>query len=205
MQIQCSNCQKEFNVPEEKLPQSSKFNFKCPSCKAKTQIDLSGRETPGQNEQDPLEADPLNEPDYFPPGSSTALVCTLDKELEQKVQAYMESKGCYVTTAPSRDLAVSKARLNRYNLVFVQENEIFAPLLEEINTWPGSIRAETNVILMGEKAPSFHQHQAFLQAVNFYLNSEDREKLEDFLHLCLREYEMGKELWNKAKEDLQYA
>lgn len=199
MEIKCSNCHKAFNLPEEKLPRAPRFTFKCPSCQEKTVVEL---ET-GEKILDGVSGveDKATEPDYFPPGASTVLISVTDEDLEERVRSYLEGKGYYLTLARDPDVAAAKARLNRYNLVFVQDEERFAPLMNEVHSWVGNVRRETNVIMIGERAESFHQSKAFLLAVDFYLNIKDREKIEEYLLLCIKEHEVMNELWFKAARE----
>jgi len=40
MKVRCSNCKKEFNLPDERLPKGKQIAFPCPSCKALIELDL---------------------------------------------------------------------------------------------------------------------------------------------------------------------
>jgi HD-like signal output (HDOD) protein len=40
MKVRCSNCKKEFNIPDERLPKGKQIAFPCPSCKALIELDL---------------------------------------------------------------------------------------------------------------------------------------------------------------------
>jgi len=199
MEIKCSNCRKAFNVPEEKLPRAPRFTFKCPSCQEKTVVELeTGEKKP---DRATVAEDMATEPDYFPPGAFTALISVIDEDLEERVRSYLEGKGYYLTLAQDADVAAAKARLNRYNVVLVQDDERFYPLMNEVHSWVGNVRRETNVIMIGDGAESFHQSKAFLLAVDFYLNMKDREKIEEYLLLCIKEHEVMNELWFKAARE----
>lgn len=58
MKITCHNCQKSYNIPDDKLPQGKKVVFPCPKCKS--QIDLDLRDTPdaGQDAAAAAQAEP---------------------------------------------------------------------------------------------------------------------------------------------------
>lgn len=40
MKVRCSNCTKEFNIPDERLPMGQKISFPCPVCKGLIELDL---------------------------------------------------------------------------------------------------------------------------------------------------------------------
>ncbi|MBN1277250.1 MAG: zinc-ribbon domain-containing protein [Deltaproteobacteria bacterium] len=41
MRVECANCHKTYNIPDEKLPDKKHVVFECPACKAKIKVDLS--------------------------------------------------------------------------------------------------------------------------------------------------------------------
>lgn len=45
MKINCSNCKKEFNIPDERLPMGRQIAFPCPGCKALIELDLRQNES----------------------------------------------------------------------------------------------------------------------------------------------------------------
>ncbi|MFP4168684.1 MAG: zinc-ribbon domain-containing protein [Desulfonatronovibrionaceae bacterium] len=198
MEIKCTNCSKVFNVPDEKLPDAPKFTFKCPSCREKNVVDLQG----GAEDNRPDLSGPAGaEPDYFPPGAKIALISVLDEDIEDRIRSYLDSKGYYLTVTHDPDTAAAKARLNRYNVVVVQDDERLEPLTTEVHSWVGYVRRETNVIMIGERAASFDQSKAFLLAVDFYLHIRDKEKIEEYLLLCINEHEVINQLWYRAAKE----
>jgi HD-like signal output (HDOD) protein len=60
MKVGCSNCKKEFNIPDERLPKEKQIAFPCPNCKALIELDLrrkiSGDESSSskENQEDHL-------------------------------------------------------------------------------------------------------------------------------------------------------
>ena len=40
MKIECRNCKKVFNIPDDRLPKDESIAFPCPSCKSRIEIDL---------------------------------------------------------------------------------------------------------------------------------------------------------------------
>ncbi|MFO7643159.1 MAG: HDOD domain-containing protein [Desulfosarcina sp.] len=40
MKVECENCSKSFNLPDDRLPRGKKVSFPCPACKTKITLDL---------------------------------------------------------------------------------------------------------------------------------------------------------------------
>ena len=74
-------------------------------------------------------------------------------------------------------------------------------MLKEIARWPGQVRREVNVILLGRKGSSFDPKQAFLQGVNVYLDQSDTDNAEQYLDQARSEFEQLKEPWNMVKQE----
>jgi HD-like signal output (HDOD) protein len=53
MKVKCSNCSKEFNIPDERLPMGQKIAFSCPICKGLIELDL--RQNISEGEPLPVE------------------------------------------------------------------------------------------------------------------------------------------------------
>lgn len=43
MKVECINCQKVYNIPDERLPMGKKVAFSCPNCKERISLDLRSR------------------------------------------------------------------------------------------------------------------------------------------------------------------
>jgi HD-like signal output (HDOD) protein len=43
MKVECPNCQKVYNIPDERLPTGKKVAFPCPNCKERISLDLRSR------------------------------------------------------------------------------------------------------------------------------------------------------------------
>jgi HD-like signal output (HDOD) protein len=55
MNVRCSKCKKEFNIPDERLPMGKKIAFPCPACKGLIELDL--RQNVSKEEPAPPEKD----------------------------------------------------------------------------------------------------------------------------------------------------
>lgn len=63
MKFECPNCNKSYNVPDEKLPRKKKIIFPCPSCKGQIELNLDpGGAAPAQNESQAAETTVAEKP-----------------------------------------------------------------------------------------------------------------------------------------------
>lgn len=53
MKIECRNCQKAFEVPDERLPKGRKIAFPCPFCEVTIEVDLPDKAGTGSGAGDP--------------------------------------------------------------------------------------------------------------------------------------------------------
>ena len=61
MKVECENCSKSFELPDDRLPAGKKISFPCPACKSKITLDLRVQSEPVQ-EQKPEEPTPVAAP-----------------------------------------------------------------------------------------------------------------------------------------------
>ena len=43
MRVNCLNCNKVFDIPDERLPMGKKIVFPCPDCKGSIELDLTSK------------------------------------------------------------------------------------------------------------------------------------------------------------------
>lgn len=76
MEVSCANCNKSYNLPDDRLPQGKVISFPCPACKAKIRLDLRQKD-----EEDPEESGKV----VFKPLADSS-EAALDKEdLKKKI------------------------------------------------------------------------------------------------------------------------
>lgn len=196
MLITCGSCDKQFKIPEEKVPDVPKFFLKCPECGEKI---LVNREESQEKSQKLLESFTV-EPEMHPPGSMVAFVYLRDKDLFEKIAACLKEKGYIVSSAKNIEEAVAKLGLNRYNLVIFEEGQ-GGKLLEEIDKWPGNVRRNINVVAIGEKAKTFDPNIEFILGVNSYISMEDLNRLNEILDNVFKRYEDFLTPWKFVSND----
>ncbi len=142
------------------------------------------------------------QPDLFPPGAKVCFMLLRDKSLLEELDGIFRKQGYYTVEATDPEQGLAKLRLNQYQVVLIQDHSEHQELLEEIGSWPGQVRRSLNLILIGENAPSMHQEQALVKGANFYLNSGDRDNMEQLIRDCLKGYQLYYHPWNKVLEEM---
>ncbi|RQD64529.1 response regulator [Desulfonatronovibrio magnus] len=140
------------------------------------------------------------EPDFFPPGSNVCFICLTEADTAKNLQTIFKEQGYLTTGAASVSTAVQKLRLNQYQCIVLEDRPDFKPIYDEIKTWPGNIRRDINLILIGSDAPSLHQQKAFIAGANFFINKGDLERMKELINQALKGYEDYYQPWNQARE-----
>ncbi len=144
------------------------------------------------------------EPEFFPPGSKVCFVCLTDPEISRTIRTVFESHGYLTTGTHDVEIARQKLRLNQYQIVVVvlEANPEYKGIFHEINTWPGNLRRDINLIVMGKKAPSLHQQMAFIMGANYYLNLNDAPKMENLIKQVIDGHAEYYQSWNQVREEV---
>ena len=140
------------------------------------------------------------EPDFFPPGTRVCFICLSSSDLIQDLQTVFEDHGYLTTATCDVETARQKLRLNRYQAVAIEAGHDFRDLFLEISSWPGRIRRETNLMVLGRKAPSLHQQMPFIMGANFYLNINDMPRMKDLITQAVEGYQKYYQPWREARE-----
>ena len=198
MRFNCSSCQRELNIPEDKLPSSDKFKVRCPKCKQELILEKSKALTEGAK---PGDAEPMMEqgfssgldsitiePEIFPPGAKIVFTMVNDERWLEAISSFFQEMGYYESTAGSEDEATLKVRLNDYHVIILEDEEANRQIFDEVGTWNGLRRRECNVIALGRDAPSLDSKMSFELGVNFYLNKQDLVAANDLFRDLLRGY-----------------
>lgn len=204
MRISCQQCAKGFNLPEDKIPEKGSFRFSCPACGAKNTIVLDQENTGRPREQaqsEPRVQQPPKqtvEPEVHPPGAQVALLFVQDPIWLEKAGDFLKTNDFSLSLAQTPEEATQKLRLNRYQLVLIEDDPQAGVLLREISQWSGRFRREVNCVLVGDQGQSFDHLTAFLKGVNTYLSKADRDQAEPLL-------EQAREQWVKHLQPFRAA
>ena len=196
MEIQCSNCNKRFKIPDEKVPNVSKFSVKCPACGYKIRVERNLHTKSKKNSVDQALNLPSVEPEMHPPGSKVAFVFLKEKELFDKLEKILKELGYIISTASNTEEAVAKINLNRYNMIVISEVPDTKMIFKEIELWPGNLRRQINVIAMGSSAKTFDPNKEFILGVNSYISTDEFENIDDLIQNAIKRHEDFLTPWN---------
>ncbi len=154
------------------------------------------------NEQKADNKSPRVEPDFFPPGSKVCFLCMPDENMVESLQDIFKNQGFLTSKTADIPTAVKKLRLNKYQCIVTQDGPEFQNVIAEISSWPGNIRRDVNLIIMGDQEPSFHQQKTFIYGANSYLNINDTDRMDELIRQVIEAYDEHYQPWNQAREAL---
>lgn len=192
MQVKCSSCAREINIPDNKIPQGQAFNLNCPECKTKMRVD---------QHLEPPESDPKVAFD------AASLVVDDGFEEEEEIEIYDEhdkialildrqNDDQWVTTltdleykfqrAKSPEHAMHKLRFNQYHVVAIHEKFgdstlETSPLYAFIRDMPMDTRRKMFIAMVGENFKTLDNMEALAYSVNLVINQKDFDQLEVIL------------------------
>ena len=216
MEIVCQNCNSRFRLPDEKLPSGRMVSVKCSKCDSKIEIDTEPEtETATQSkhpqavvkEVDSGAYDASEKPfDYIQEGMETALVCEHDQGVKQKIRSALEHMNYHLVEAASARNAVKYMRFHVYNLVVL--NEAFEAagaesnrVLQYVSQLPINTRRDMFIVLLGNDFKTADNMTAFNRSVNFVVNPQDIDDIENILKGSITEHEQFYQVFKESLEN----
>ncbi len=198
MLIVCDRCNKQFKIPDEKLPNVQKFAIKCPSCGEKIVVNREKDGVVPEEKQDLY----LNiEPEMYPPGEVVAFVYLCNDETYSNVGDVLRDKGYIISSAKNIDEAVAKLHINRYDMLFFEDNKEGDRIREIVAAWTGNVRREINVICLGDRSKTFDPNIEFILGVNSYISVQDIDNIQNILEECIKRHKEFLTPWNYVKKN----
>jgi len=208
MQVECNECQRSMNIPDEKLPKDQAFSVTCPGCKNKIKVDqhLKTQESPTPPAPEPEEAldassmvvehEDFEDDDelvIYEEGDQLALV--LDEKNQSVWTEALESRDYKIQYAKSPEHAVHKMKFTHFHFIALHENygnkgldnnPVYKTLIE----MPMVTRRNIFFALLGTNFKTLNNMQAFQKSANVVINEKDFDKLGDVLKKSISENEI---------------
>ena len=213
MQVECGQCGREINLPDEKLPQALRFKFTCPSCGNKVVVErsepVSGTEQPQEDEFSPApepDLPPLPaEDEYFPPGAEVLFAFVQDSRWAEAVETFAKENGLYLSRTDSAEQGVLKLRYTAYRAVVIEQGAESAELLNELGRVQGVTRRQTLCVLITPETASFDPQHAFFRGVDCCLKREEAAEAPTLLVQAYEAFLRRLEPWKAAEKQLEAA
>ena len=193
MQVECTSCAREINIPDDKIPAGQAFNLNCPGCKTKIRVDQHLK-PPVPDPTESLDANSLlvdeefedddDEIEIYDEHDQIAII--LDKKNDDIWATTLTELDYKIQRAKSPEHGVHKLRFNQYHVVVLHEK--FggttlknSPLYEFIRDMPMDTRRKTFVALVGANFKTLDNMEALAYSVNLVINEKDFDQLETIL------------------------
>ena len=219
MEVICSSCEKKIKIPRDKVPAEKAFSLRCPSCKAKINVDLkeqnkdNGFQAPAsgwlQENDDPETAsvnsasqsteeeyDANEKPfDFLEEEGLTAMVCENDPAAIKKIREVLDIMEYSVTTPGSVRDALRKMKYHVYDLILVNESfDGSSPgtngILISLERLNMSVRRNIFVGLITRQFATRDNMAAFLKSVNLTIHEKDIPHIDRVLKSAINENEL---------------
>jgi hypothetical protein len=208
MQVECNECQRSMNIPDEKLPKDQAFSITCPGCKNKIKVDqhLKTQESPTSAALKPeevldapsmvVEHEDFEDDDelvIYEEGDQLALV--LDEKNQSAWTEALESRDYKIQYAKSPEHAVHKMKFTHFHFIALSENYGNKgldnnPVYQTLIKIPMVTRRNIFFALLGTNFKTLKNMQAFQKSANVVINEKDLDKLGDVLKKSITENEI---------------
>ena len=192
MQVECSGCAREINIPDNKIPKDQAFSLTCPSCKTKMRVDqhlkpASSNATGSLDAASLIVDEEFDEDEVFEIyDEHDKIALILDRQNEDLWTTTLTELEYKLQTAKSPEHAVHKLRFNQYHVVVLHEKYgdtdlKTSPLYEFIRDMPMHTRRKTFIAVVGAKFKTLDNMEALAYSVNLVINQKDMDQLETVL------------------------
>lgn len=192
MQIECSSCAKDINIPDNKVPQGQAFNLTCPGCKTKIRVDQHLK--PPESDSIGLDATSMVVDEDFEDEDETfeiydehdKIALIMDRQHDEQWATALTELEYKLQRAKSPEHAIYKLKFNQYHVIALHEKFggttlETSPLYEFIRDMPMTNRRKTFVAIVGNKFKTMDNMEALALSVNLVINEKDFDQLETIL------------------------
>ena len=187
MNVQCSNCQSRFNIPDHKLPRERDAVFSCPKCREKIHVPAGSGGTPNIDIDKPASG---NRPGAPLQSRPRALILALEGPFLEPAVTAAGQLGYAVETAADPAEAVRKMAYHVYPLVIMEDR--FDPdgriISRHMDTVDMSVRRSICLVLMGRSLKTGDPMTALSAGVNGVVGPEALPDIAPVLTEMIREH-----------------
>jgi len=193
LDVICSACNAKFKVQKDKLPANQKVQIKCPKCKKPIAIDTSSGNVDKEKTKVGFSVD-QNLIEFLGEGIDLALICAGDSKFRNRMTDVLEGLNYRVRITDSKEEAIGRLQMNRYNLVAVEDDfggKSFSdnPVIDFIKPLKMNKRREIIVILITESFKASDTFMAYTNNVNMIINPSDIDSLEKIISTGIGSHE----------------
>jgi predicted Zn finger-like uncharacterized protein len=186
MNIRCTNCHSQFNIPDHKLPKEKDAVFNCPKCKEKIHIPAASK-----NADNPA-ATPVPAALQGPvlQNQERALVLISEGPFRQPAVSAVRQLGYGIETAADPADAIRKMAYHVYPLVILEDrfDQGKARILLHLNTLDMSVRRRICLVLMGQSYKTGDPMAALHASVNCVAGPDSLSQLSGVLSAALTDH-----------------
>ncbi|HKK99795.1 MAG TPA: zinc-ribbon domain-containing protein [Desulfotignum sp.] len=185
MNIRCSHCKSQFNIPDDKLPKDRDAVFTCPKCKEKNHI--SPAKTPEKNGPETLVSSGSG---FSPEGRERALVLVAEGPFQKAAHAAVRQLGFTKDTAADQAAAAKKIAYHVYPLIILEQgfDRGATSILSHMNALDMSIRRMSCLVLVGQQFKTGDPMAALHASVNYVAGPDSTAHLPAVLAAALQDH-----------------
>jgi predicted Zn finger-like uncharacterized protein len=187
MNVQCSNCQSRFNIPDHKLPRDRDAVFSCPKCREKIHVPAGSSRNPDKDPDKPASG---SRPEAIAQNRPRALILASDGPFLEPAVTAAGQLGYAVETAADPAEAVRKMAYHVFPLVVMEDR--FDPdgrvISGHMDTVDMSVRRSICLVLMGRSLKTGDPMTALHAGVNGVLGPDTLPDMAAVLSGMIREH-----------------
>jgi predicted Zn finger-like uncharacterized protein len=186
MNIRCSHCHSQFNIPDHKLPKEKDAVLNCPKCKEKIHIPAASKntESPAPGPAPAAGQAPV------PQNQERALVLISEGPFRLPAVSAVRQLGYGIETAADPADAIRKMAYHVYSLVILEDrfDQGKAFILQHLNTLDMSVRRRICLVLLGQSYKTGDPMAALHASVNCVAGPDHLSHLPGVLSAALKDH-----------------
>lgn len=146
--------------------------------------------------------------DFVEEGVLTALVCSSEQEVREKVTQSLEGMGYRITKVETARDALKRCRFHTYDVIVVDEgfdaeNPDENPFVAYLAQLPMAVRRDTLVCLISERFRTMDKMAAFHRSVNLVLNKKNLDEFSSILKTAISDEAAFYRVFRETKKRLE--